>query len=112
MRKEKAEPTKELIEASKEIGKVLEKYPGLAYHVLLVEKEGDACSSLLEGSQSDLYRGIFHTAFRLEMYRDILGEAVNRLWKMEHPTEEDLADTMIDSWLQLHSEEEGDATDD
>ena len=105
------EPSNSLLKANKEILKVLEKYPELAYHVLLVEKEGDTCVNLMEGSQEDIFRGIYHTAMKVDLYREVLEVAVRKLSMAERPTEEDLADTLIDSWLKLHPEGKDDATE-
>lgn len=101
--REARKPSKNLVKASREILEILKKYPELAYHVLLVEKEGETCTSLLEGSQNDIFRGIFHVAAKVDMFRELLEVAVHRLRDMEHPTEEEMADTLIDSYLKLRS---------
>lgn len=100
----------EIIQAAQEIKTVLEKYPGLAKHVLLVEKEDQGnCYSFIEGAPKDICRGMINVGINNRKYKeflDICQEEVQEYSKRVAPlTEEEEVDLEIDTWIDLHKKE-------
>lgn len=100
----KKEVSDELLSASKEMFDLLRKYPSLAYHIQLMEREGNAVFSVSDGTADLICDSLIVTAYRKPVFQRILEAACDYLQKnpKKGPTEEEQVDEMIDTWEMLN----------